>query len=70
MKSEINMIGIYNNTSLPDPTTRLHYSPQGKTTRTARPVSGSTLGTAAVIPSDLVPSHHQLMACRARVVAE
>lgn len=49
MKSEINMIRTYNNTSLLDSTTRLHYSPQGKTTCTACPVPCSTIGNSPVI---------------------
>lgn len=54
MKSEINMISIYNNTSLLDPTTRLHYSLQGKTICTACPVPCSTLGNSPVIRKNLV----------------
>lgn len=49
MKSEINMIRTSNNTSLLDSTTRLHYSPQGKTTCTACPVPCSTIGNSPVI---------------------
>lgn len=49
MKSEINMIRIYDNTSLLDPTTRLHYSPQGKTMCTACSVPCSTLGNSPII---------------------